>query len=72
MTASDGNHGDSYARSIPWTPSLPRRTMADYFINALVTLFVTLDPVGLAPVFLVLTAGHERAPSAGRSPSAPR
>ncbi len=31
--------------------------MADYFINALVTLFVTLDPVGLAPIFLVLTAG---------------
>jgi len=31
--------------------------MFDYLLNALVTLFVTLDPIGLAPMFLVLTAG---------------
>jgi multiple antibiotic resistance protein len=31
--------------------------MADYFLHALVTLFVTIDPPGLAPMFVVLTAG---------------
>ena len=31
--------------------------MLDYFLHALVTLFVTIDPVGLAPMFMVLTAG---------------
>jgi multiple antibiotic resistance protein len=31
--------------------------MADYLLHALVTLFVTLDPLGLAPMFMVLTAG---------------
>ena len=31
--------------------------MFDYLLNALVTLFVTLDPIGLAPMFLVLTVG---------------
>jgi len=31
--------------------------MGDYLLNALVTLFVTLDPIGLAPMFMVLTAG---------------
>ncbi len=31
--------------------------MADYFLNALVTLFVTIDPIGLAPVFMALTTG---------------
>jgi multiple antibiotic resistance protein len=31
--------------------------MADYFLNALVTLFVTIDPVGLAPIFMALTTG---------------
>jgi multiple antibiotic resistance protein len=31
--------------------------MADYLLHALVTLFVTVDPIGLAPMFMVLTAG---------------
>ena len=35
--------------------------MVDFFLTALVTLFVTIDPPGLAPVFIVLTAGHTRA-----------
>jgi multiple antibiotic resistance protein len=35
--------------------------MLDYFLNALVTLFVTMDPVGLAPMFLVLTSGMSNA-----------
>ncbi len=35
--------------------------MLDYFLNAVVTLFVAIDPIGLAPLFVVLTAGAERA-----------
>ncbi|MCX2722735.1 MarC family protein [Roseibium salinum] len=35
--------------------------MIDYFINAFATLFVTIDPVGLAPMFLAVTAGMSRA-----------
>ena len=31
--------------------------MLDFFINAFATLFVTIDPVGLAPMFLAVTAG---------------
>ena len=31
--------------------------MPDYFLNALVTLFVTIDPIGLAPIFMALTTG---------------
>jgi multiple antibiotic resistance protein len=38
--------------------------MADYLLNALVTLFVTIDPVGLAPIFMALTVGM--APAARR------
>jgi len=33
--------------------------MTDYFINAIATLFVTIDPVGLAPMFLGVTAGMD-------------
>lgn len=33
----------------------------DIWLNALVTLAVTIDPPGLAPVFLALTAGMNRA-----------
>jgi len=35
--------------------------MLDYFINAFATLFVTIDPVGLAPMFLAVTAGMSQA-----------
>jgi MarC family membrane protein len=35
--------------------------MLDYFINAFATLFVTIDPVGLAPMFLAITAGMSQA-----------
>jgi len=31
--------------------------VADYFLHALVTLFVTIDPAGLAPIFVILTSG---------------
>lgn len=31
--------------------------MLDFYINAFATLFVTIDPVGLAPMFLAITAG---------------
>lgn len=33
----------------------------DLLINAVVTLFVTIDPPGLAPLFLAVTAGMNRA-----------
>ena len=35
--------------------------MFDYLLTAIVTLFVTIDPPGLAPIFVVLTAGGTRA-----------
>lgn len=31
--------------------------MLDYLLNALVTLFVTIDPIGLAPIFVGVTRG---------------
>jgi multiple antibiotic resistance protein len=31
--------------------------VADYFLNALATLFVTIDPIGLAPIFMAVTSG---------------
>lgn len=34
---------------------------SDAVLNALTTLLVTVDPVGLAPLFLALTAGMDRA-----------
>ncbi len=34
--------------------------MLDYLLNALVTLFVTIDPLGLAPIFVGLTRGLSR------------
>jgi multiple antibiotic resistance protein len=33
----------------------------DYLLTAIVTLFVTIDPPGLAPIFIVMTAGRTRA-----------
>lgn len=36
------------------------RFVLDYLLNALVTLFVTIDPIGLAPIFIGLTRGMSR------------
>jgi multiple antibiotic resistance protein len=35
--------------------------VVDYLLNAVVTLFVTLDPIGLAPLFVAITAGMHAA-----------
>ncbi|SON55563.1 inner membrane protein [Hartmannibacter diazotrophicus] len=34
--------------------------MTDYLLNALATLLVTIDPIGLAPIFLALTRGADK------------
>ena len=34
--------------------------VGDYLLSAIVTLFVTIDPAGLAPIFVVLTNGRTR------------
>ena len=36
----------------------PAIAMLDYLVNATVTLFVTLDPIGLTPLFMAMTAGR--------------
>jgi len=33
------------------------RIMVNFLLNAIVTLFVTVDPIGLVPMFIALTAG---------------
>jgi multiple antibiotic resistance protein len=35
--------------------------MLNYLLNAVITLFVTVDPVGLAPIFAAMTLGMARA-----------
>ena len=35
--------------------------MLDYAISALLTLFVVVDPIAMAPTFLVVTEGMPRA-----------
>ena len=35
--------------------------MANFLLNAVVTLFVTVDPIGLVPIFIALTAGMSAA-----------
>src|SRR5687767_11498810 len=38
-------------------PEIVGGRMREYLLNAFVTLFVTLDPIGLAPIFVVVTSG---------------
>jgi multiple antibiotic resistance protein len=44
-------------RALPGPMGAP---VFDYLLHAIVTLFVTIDPPGLAPIFVVLTAGRSR------------
>lgn len=41
------------SRNSDWALDMP----TDYLLNAFVTLFVTIDPLGLAPIFVAITAG---------------
>ena len=40
---------------------MPTQAAIDYFLSALTTLMVTVDPPGLAPIFLSLTLGMDAA-----------
>lgn len=35
--------------------------MREYLLNAFATLFVTIEPIGLAPIFIALTSGMPEA-----------
>src|SRR6478735_5438711 len=47
--------------ALPSTPSPAEKQVLEYLTSALVTLLVTLDPPGLAPIFLGITPGMDEA-----------